>query len=343
VPVLEGRKASDVQDAFTIRWLSLRGITACVVSDRAKELLDKSTVEFFEKQGTCKETTPAYDSDAHGRIERAFATLRWAIDRVQASDKKPETKREWELLLCRVENDARNVILRGGYSASQRAWGRGTSMFVENAEGTVATDSEPEMASVARVLELQVLAREAYWHARTNRALGAVLSQRARPETRDFSIGEAVFYRRPGSLDGGAKSAWHGPAVVCSRTDSMNGSSVQYHVSHGGVLHSVGPADLKGVLEPRRGASPRPFQVPPEVVEDLRPPQRKAPEPADREKEAPPVVQVNSTGLREEEEQALLDELVEQKRLKRGPGRPRLTAEEKERNRVERERRKQDE
>ena len=93
---MHGHDHEAVQDAFEERWSSLRGLSGACVTDRGRELLEDSTIEYFDKQGSAKECTAAFDSDAHGRIERFFETIRWTLDRVNAQEGKPTSAVEWK-------------------------------------------------------------------------------------------------------------------------------------------------------------------------------------------------------------------------------------------------------
>jgi len=322
---MEGHSHEAVQDAYEERWSSIRGLSGVLVSDRGRELLEPTTIEYFDKQGSLKEHTAAYDSDAHGRIERYFATIRWTIDRVAEDKRKPTSAKEWKRVLWGAENSARNEVQRGGFSSSQRAWGRGTSMSIDPVDATLATDGEAETTRIRRILELQDTAREAYFHARSSRALGQIMKEKAQPEARDFSVGEAVLYRRPASATGGQKSQWRGPAVVSAVVPSLSGSAVQYAVSHGGVLHSVGANDLRGWRESKVGDR-KPLVLPESVSRSSQGlPERRAPEEADEERrteagQKQPKVPANEDDEQERVAQALA---VEATRVRR-PGRPKI-------------------
>ena len=319
---MQGHGASEVQDAYEERWASLRGLTNCVVTDRGRELLDATTVEYFDKQGTLKETTAAYDSDAHGRVERMFETIRWTLDRVCAKEGKPVSAAEWKRVLWSAENSARNEVLRGGFSSSQRAWGRGTSMSIDPCDASLATDGEAESQRVRRILELQEMAREAYQHARSSRALGQILREKVQPQARRFVVGEAVHYRRP-LAPGSKKSNWKGPAVVAGVVPSLSGSSVQYQVSHGGVLHSCAANDLVGWRERRVGEN-RPLVLSEDVVQASKGvPERRAPEEADEEKRSGPQPKETAQAVNEDDELARVQAaLAEEASKVKRPGRP---------------------
>ena len=103
----------------------MRGCSCCEVSDAAKELIGPDVVEKLNKAKTSSESTGAFDSDAHGKVENIIAPFRWALDRVQAEEGKPRNAKEWRKVCREMENDCRNTILLAGYSSSQRATGRG--------------------------------------------------------------------------------------------------------------------------------------------------------------------------------------------------------------------------
>ena len=238
-----GKDAAQVQHAYLLRWASIRGAArSIVVSDGGKEFVSKDFVELSEKLGQQKEVTPAYSSESHGRIEVLFRSMRWSLDRIHADQNKtPKIQKDWEVLLAFVENSLRNEVLHGGYSSSQRAWGRGTSLSVAAQETTVAIDSTPQAESVEKILELQRVATEAHWKTRCDRALRAIRSEKVRPEVRDYQVGEQVYYRR--SAKNSSKSVWHGIGTVAAITKNS------YRVEHGGHLVVVGKHDLKGAGE----------------------------------------------------------------------------------------------
>lgn len=260
-----GKTPQAVCDAFIKRWVSLRGgLFSVCVSDAGKEFVSSETVEMMQKLGIFKQTTPAYASASHGKIERLFRTVRWTLDRVVADERKPRGFREWELLLCQTENSIRNEILHGGFSSSQRAWGRGTSMTVAPVDATAATDVEPETEMVRRVCELQDLAQEAHWKVRCDKAFSKMLHEQARPEVRQYSVGEVVLYRRPANPNTN-KTLWKGPGIVAAYIPHGGG---QYRVEHAGTLVSVHPLDIKGAAEYYPGED-KPVKADTEVYAEL--------------------------------------------------------------------------
>ena len=134
-----------------------------------------------------------------------------------------------------VENDHRNVIQVNGFSSSQRATGRGCSDAISMHDHNPATLAGGEQVAVQRLLVLADSAREAYVRARSSRALQKLLSERTRPEARSFSIGEAVFYRRPKDPTGKTKKGvWLGPGVVAAVVAALTSDVQHYKINHGG-------------------------------------------------------------------------------------------------------------
>lgn len=121
------KQVSVVYDAFFERWASLRGWTEGTVSDMAKELSSAKFHECLETHGTGGRHSAAGNAASHGRIERKFRTFRLALERETNGDHRPRNEREWKLFLGSFENAARNQMMKGGFSSSQRAWGRGTA------------------------------------------------------------------------------------------------------------------------------------------------------------------------------------------------------------------------
>ena len=268
LPVMQGHSAGEVIEAYEDRWSSLRGVSYATLSDRGRELLAESTVELLNKEATISDQTPAYDSDAHGRIERVFATVRWALDRIVEAEGAPRSFKEWKKVLRGIENDHRNVITVGGYSSAQRATGRGCCDVVQLGDHSPATLGEAHSSEVRRLLELKELARGEYMKARNSRALAQMLAERVRPEVRPYAIGEAVYFRRPKDATGATKkSQWCGPGVVSAVVRALTSDTEHYKVNHGGQLIDVSRRDIRGVRERKPGEN-RPLMLPQQQPEE---------------------------------------------------------------------------
>ena len=259
----DGKTGTEIENAYFQRWTSWRGpAQSVVVTDAGKEFVDKKVVESLEKLGQQKESTGAFASDAHSKVERLFQTVRWSLDRINAdAEKIPKSKSEWVRVLCTIENSCRNEILHNGFSSAQRCMGRGSSLSIACADTTVATDSSCVSEEVERLLELQRVAQEAHWYVKCNRAFHALRSEKARPELREYALGELVFFRRP-LKPGSNKSAWHGPGTVAGVLPH------KYRIEHGGHLLEVSKGDLKGANEFQLGED-SPVFAPGEKIEGL--------------------------------------------------------------------------
>ena len=268
LPVMLGHGTEEVIEAYEDRWSSLRGASHATLSDRGRELLAESTVELLNKEATTADQTPAYDSDAHGRIERVFATVRWALDRIVVAEGAPRSLKEWRKVMRGIENDHRNVITVGGYSSAQRATGRGCCDVVQLGDHSPATLGAAHSKEVRRLLELKELARGEYMKARNSRALAQMLAERVRPDVRPYAIGEAVYFRRPKDATGTTrKSQWCGPGVVSAVVQALTSDTQHYKVNHGGQLIDVSRRDIRGVRERAPGEN-RPLVLPQQLPEE---------------------------------------------------------------------------
>ena len=94
-------------------------------TDVEPSLRSPEALEYFSSKGIAKRATAAFDHDANAAIERVFGELR---DAVETATKlaKPEDDDEVRWMIYTIENDFRNVLQRGGFSSSQRAFGRGS-------------------------------------------------------------------------------------------------------------------------------------------------------------------------------------------------------------------------
>jgi hypothetical protein len=289
-------------------------------------------------------------------------TVRWGLDRIVADEaRRPRCEDEWHECIVMLENDMRNTVGSGGYSSSQRAWGRGTNMIVGVEEATCVSASDAASVRVARILELQEVAVEAMTSARSKRALQHILSQTERKRGRVYVPGEAVYYRRPVE-PGSAKSIWHGPAVVCQSSTaienalcsstSLDQGKRHYFLNHGGVMISAAERDLKGVLENKAGGGgedekyfPRepvaesqgslPFVEEEDCNREV-----EGPKPVNPKTDRPGALQEEHQGVelaaetRKAREEALEVALGKQDTIRRPGGRPKLGEDELERRRV---------
>ena len=203
---------------------------------------------------------------------------------------KPKTVREWEVVCYTLENDLRSTQLSGGFSSAQRAWGRGVSTWKEVHERSPAELSGSDVECVERVLELQRLAREVHFEARSGRAAKRILLERERKEPHVYEVGEIVYYRKPEG-QGSASGAWMGPAVVSARTEHPDSSGVKYHLDHGGVLVCRGRRDIRGALENEVGGARRGMQA------------EEVPEPGDTKEEEPGDAEDKARKTKQEDEE----------------------------------------
>ena len=176
----------------------------------------------------------------HGTIERKFRTIRWAIERETVVSQLPTNEREWRYFLCALENCMRNHMLKGGYSSSQRAWGRGTSLLRTALDDTEGTAQMPEHLGIKRLIEVQETARDSFQRAVNSRKLRKLLTQTVRPSLREKEKGEEVWFRRAG------RSTFDGPGRIISYDPLQE----VYEVVWGAHTYRPSKYDVKGVEEP---------------------------------------------------------------------------------------------
>ena len=122
---LSAKTAKATATAFHLRWSSLRGTPAHLVSDNGPEMIGGETISLAEVSGTVKTTCGAYHSESHGSVENVIRTVRYSMDRSRRDQyvKAPRTVTEIDVYLASLENAMRSELLIGGYSSAQRAWG----------------------------------------------------------------------------------------------------------------------------------------------------------------------------------------------------------------------------
>jgi len=233
----------DLCDAYFFRWASMRGKSeklTLFTTDEEASLRAPPALEWFSAQGVTKNCTAAFDSDAHSTVERLLADIRESLD-ICYAEAKPQNVREFRWLIYSLENDHRNIVTRGGFSSSQRAFGRGSSWLLERWERELPEFGTYECDDVRRLMEIQHESRKALFQVRCKRTGYALDKERLRPQARLYDIGELVYYRRP---DVKGRSTWLGPAIVAAVVPEPEPSSaVRYKVDHNGNVISVGGKD----------------------------------------------------------------------------------------------------
>ena len=209
-----GKTYEKIADAIFYRWTSLRGTSEHLQmfkTDEEPSLTTKPALEWFSHRGICKTASAAYDSDGNAAIERLFAEVRDAVD-IASKSCAPKNERDCRYLLYNTENQIRSQVQRGGFTSSQRAWGRGVSCILEPWEVTPAESTDPSYEETMRAMEIQDSSRKALFEARCKRVGYEIDHAKERSEARTYSIGELVYYRRP-TAPGQSKSQWLGPVL----------------------------------------------------------------------------------------------------------------------------------
>ena len=238
--VTESKSAESVMDALFDRWFSIRGAGDVFVSDQARELLSlEELYAMLQSLGISQQVSGAGCSESHGRIERKFRVFRHALERELAVDRRPQTAREWRYFTYGWENAIRNTVLVGGFSSSQRAWGRGTTLFRGVLDDTPVTGAVSTSSYVRERLQFAELGRETFLKAVTDRKLRSLLSEETKPDVRIRQKNEEVWYRT------GPQRQWSGPGRVLWYDDKQQ----MYCAVRGTREYHPGRYDVKGVNE----------------------------------------------------------------------------------------------
>ena len=233
-----GKSEEAIFDGLFGRWLSLRGYTELFVSDLGKEFIGEKLLQLLQSYGCAQGHSSAGSAESHGRVERKLRVLRYAEERGTVVRDGPRDEREWRYFLYALENAARNEITKRGYSSSQRAWGRATTLLRTAFDDTPATASVPDDKGVKRLLEVQEAGRSCFYQVIHTRKFRDLLSQRVRPDVRQRGVGEEVWFRD-------SRHVWRGPGVVRAYDESQ----MQYEVACGAHLYRPGRFDVKGINE----------------------------------------------------------------------------------------------
>ena len=225
-----GRTAEAAGDCFYVNWTCRWGAPEeAVWSDVGSEFRGAFT-QRLEQLGAAKFVRAAYEHESE--IERMNLLFRRAVKRVKSGKNPPKNTREWDIVLATIENDARNTITTGKYSASIRSTGRSSLAYRTLIDDT-PTSATADGDELRRTLELEDAAKEAYHYERNNRRLRRILYERTKPERREYKQGELVYYRR--------ETTWHGPGIVLG----YNENSKYYWVDVSGTLIRAGLRSIK--------------------------------------------------------------------------------------------------
>jgi len=233
----EGAGAAAYRTYF-LAWGSKKGHFVELLSDVGGELISAAFLKEAEQAKMNKFVTPAASSESHGRVERVIETVRWSIDRMRANSKtKSWTRDQWKMALAIAENAYRNEILTDGWSSSQRATGRSSSVaqtLLSDSRGS--GDCEP--SELQQVMDVSL---EAYRDTIADRRLRRMLvtrradAQRGQKDRVPVQCGDLVAYLRKSKKD--RLDHWHGPGRVVGAYEDEDGQpSHMVQVDHGGVL-----------------------------------------------------------------------------------------------------------
>ena len=226
---------------YYIRWVCQNGQADRVISDVGGEMTGHIANLLFSLFGEEKLTTAAKASSSHGRVERVTQTLRWTIERFTYQRPGRKTRLEWRVLLSTWENQLRSEVQAGGYSSSERSTGRRINVERSFMHERMVASS---LMSPVGLGEVQTAGLEAYRFVRANRALGEILSARARPESSDEVIppGALVDYFTTetsvrGRGGGARKAQWCGPArnLGFFGSDPTAATAGYYRIEHNGT------------------------------------------------------------------------------------------------------------
>ena len=271
---VESKGAKDVALTFVTKWIMRWGSPKSVVwSDLGGEFRGPEFLEACEEFGCVKFGTPPYVPEAHGKVEARNRAVRWVLNRVAGdTTRRPQTRREWDLRFCVIENDLRNTLMRGEFTPSERSCGRGTHALRTLWNDTPTSAAERTTETVQRLREIQELARDAIHQVGADRKLRRLLVEALPVGTREYQKGELVHYWR--------EKGWRGPAVVVG----YNAVSRYHWLDHGGTLLRAGRLHVKGISEYNVGEKRQVFAEPDERGDPLY--EEQAPERAEAKEEA---------------------------------------------------------
>ena len=249
--------------AFETGWATRFGRPQTVILDEDRLFMTEGFVQTLQSAHGCEvQGLSGTDVHGHGAIERQVRSARYVFDRMLCTCKAQNwTAAQLQLAGKVVENTMNNDQLVCGFSASQRAMGRGSSIFAPPHQRSGAEEGI-EVDDVLGILEIRRAANEAYWQNKMSRTVATLLRGKERKEDEGiFEIGTKVyFFTNRGPLER-RRAAWRGPAQVVGRVakdDQLVGIS-QYllkwgsrvltrsykHVSR--VLPTVADVDLARV------------------------------------------------------------------------------------------------
>ena len=208
--------AESVTFGYFNRWASTRGWSDLILSDVGGDLRAKLASHVTNVAGCEKRVVAAKASEAHGRVERVIWTIRWSLERFRYTRPGYRSGAEIQAICCVIENGIRNEVLSGGYSASQRATGRNSSLDKTFMHETMVASAYETPYGLALT---QQKALDAYNWVRSNRVLGEIHATKSRPQRYEelLPVGCKVDYFTTetavrGRGAGSRRPHWKGPA-----------------------------------------------------------------------------------------------------------------------------------
>ena len=267
---LRNRTAAEAADMFFLSWIAKWGcVDELCISDVGGEFLGEEFRDICMAKGFAKRCSPPYQHESNAKIERKFGVVRWSVDRFLNKRSEKKTFREWQVICKTIENEMRNTLLVGGYSASERSTGRKSSMHMHALNDTPASGALYVGSHVRALQQLEDDAREAVKSVLCDRKVRQMLSEKVLPVVRRYRRGEIVYYQRPNEVTGLGRvgpDSWVGPGVVTGH-NPLDG---YYQLDVSGVLVRASKYMMRGVKESRLGENNPVFAARDQVQDPLR-------------------------------------------------------------------------
>ena len=231
--VVTSRRKEAIVDKICLHWISIFGSPKKVMSDPGGEFHNDLLVEVGELLGVEVLQTAAESPWSNGICERHNAIIENMVEKVMC-----ESKCSIDVALAWAVSAKNSLHNSYGYSPNQLVFGRNPNL------PSVLTDDLPALEGVtssellAKHLNALHSARRAFIENESSEKLRRALRSKTRDITsRDFDIGDHVYYKRNGHNE------WRGPGVI----RAISGKTVL--VQHGGFYNKVSPCALPLVNE----------------------------------------------------------------------------------------------
>ena len=229
--IIQSKKKETIVNAILKQWVSIFGTPQSILSDNGGEFDNQLLRDIAELLDTKVITTAAYSPWSNGIVERHNAVIENMLLKITSDSNCSVTNAlVWSI-------SAKNALHNNrGYSPNQLVFGRNPNL------PSVLTAKPPALRTctpsylIAEHLNALHLARKSFIESESSKRIKLALQRQTRTATsKEFSIGNHVYYKRP---DG---KAWHGPATIAG----IDGKIVL--VRHGGYLLRVSPVHLQKV------------------------------------------------------------------------------------------------